>query len=198
MRRRYLIPTGLGGPVITNVAESPIAVSGTEFRLRPYRVTDASDLQRAADDIRVARYMFAGFPHPYTASDADRWVKYATTKSPVEDFVIEVDGVFAGAIGLTTASLGHEGVGIIGYWLAPEWWGRGIVTEAVRKIVEYGFANGFRRIQSSVYEPNIGSARVMEKNGFTLEGRLRKCRVGRDGEIMDELFYGRLREDRVL
>lgn len=163
-------------------------------RLRPYRIEDAPALQDAADDARVARYMFAGFPNPYTSADADRWVEYATAKSPVEDFVVEVDGTFAGGISVTAAGRGREGVGIVGYWLAPQRWGRGIATAAVRSVVEYGFANGFRRLQSSVYGANIGSTRVLERNAFLLEGCLRLGRVGRDGEPMDELHYGRLRD----
>lgn len=171
-----------------------VDVPGTDCRLRLYRPSDTAALQHSADDIRVARYMFAGFPHPYTSVDASGWIERVTEQEPPEHFVIEVDNAFAGAVGLSPRGPGYEGVGIVGYWLIPELWGRGIITAAVRTIVEHAFAKGFRRLEASVYEPNLGSARVLEKNGFVLEGCLRKCRVGRDGEIMDELLYGRLKE----
>jgi RimJ/RimL family protein N-acetyltransferase len=172
-----------------------IDVQGVECYLRPYRIDDVTALQQAANDIRVARYMFVGFPHPYTVADAQWWVEHATAQGPTEHFVIEVNGSFAGAVGLSPSGLGRGGVGVIGYWLRPEWWGRGIVTAVVRGVVEYAFANGFRRLEASVYQPNLASARVLEKNRFMLEGRLRKHRIGRDGEIMDELLYGLLRDE---
>jgi ribosomal-protein-alanine N-acetyltransferase len=142
--------------------------------------------------------MFAGFPHPYTAEDAAAWVSRASAEDPVENFVIEVGGMFAGAVGLSPRGMGCEGVGVIGYWLTPAYWGKGIATAAVDAIVNYAIENGFRRLVASVYAPNVGSARVLEKNGFVLEGRLREQRVGRNGVIMDELLFGRILRERIL
>ena len=53
----------------------------------------------------------------------------------------------------------------------------------------------FRGLVASVYAPNVASVRVLENNGFVLEGRLREHRVGRDGVIMDELVYGLMLTD---
>jgi ribosomal-protein-alanine N-acetyltransferase len=65
----------------------------------------------------------------------------------------------------------------------------------VREMSAFAFEHGFRRLQASVYEPNVGSARVLERNGYVLEGRLREARLGRHGEVMDELIYGKLNTD---
>ena len=83
----------------------------------------------------------------------------------------------------------------IGYWLAEPFWGRGIATDAVRAVVDYAFA-GFdlMRIEAYVFEWNPASCRVLEKAGFTLEGRLRKT-VTKDGKTIDELLYGLVREE---
>jgi [ribosomal protein S5]-alanine N-acetyltransferase len=172
-----------------------LAIPGIDCGLRLYHSGDAIALQKAADDIRIARYMFAGFPHPYTRADAQWWVAREIARDPPENFVIEVNGAFAGTVGLAPRGLEDEVIGIIGYWLAPKWWGRGIMTAVVRTMVEFAFANGFRRLEATVYSPNLASARVLEKNGFVLEGRLRQHRVGRDGESMDELLYAKRRED---
>jgi ribosomal-protein-alanine N-acetyltransferase len=163
-------------------------------RIRPYAAHDAPALQRAADDINVARYMYAGIPHPYTVSDAEWWVAYAMSLDPLQHFVIEVDGMFGGGISVAPETV-HDRVGIVGYWLAPEYWGNGFATAAVRLIVQYAFDHGFRRLQASVFAPNAASARVLTKCGFVLEGRLRESSIGRDGEFMDELVYGLLKND---
>ncbi|MFM1921727.1 MAG: putative acetyltransferase, partial [Candidatus Hydrogenedentota bacterium] len=74
-------------------------------------------------------------------------------------------------------------------------WGRGIATEAVRLVVDFGFnclhAN---RIEARVYGWNPASARVLEKCGFKLEGRLRR-RMLKQGERTDQLIFGLLPED---
>jgi ribosomal-protein-alanine N-acetyltransferase len=143
----------------------------------------------------VTRYMYAGFPHPYTLGDAQWWVERVMRDDPLEHFVIEVDDSFAGAISVGPRDATYGASGIVGYWLAPPYWSRGIATRAVAEMSALAFAQGFERLQASVYEPNIGSARVLEKNGFRLEGRLRQARRGRDGELMDELIFGRLKTD---
>jgi [ribosomal protein S5]-alanine N-acetyltransferase len=143
-----------------------IDVPGMECYLRPYRQDDVTALQQAANDIRVARYMFVGFPHPYTGADAEWWVERATAQEPPEHFVIEVNGVLAGGASVSPGGPGREGVGIVGYWLIPQWWARGVVTAVVRRVVAHAFASGFRRLEASVYEPNRGSDRVLEKNGL--------------------------------
>jgi len=163
-------------------------------RIRPYAAGDVPALQRAADNIEVARYMYAGFPHPYTISDAEWWVSHAMSHDPVQHFVIEVDGMFAGAIGVAPESK-RDRVGIVGYWLAPDYWGHGFATAAVQRVVQYAFDHGFRRLQASVFAPNAASARVLTKCGFVLEGCLRASSIGRDGEPLDELIYGRLKND---
>jgi ribosomal-protein-alanine N-acetyltransferase len=158
-------------------------------RIRPYRASDVAGLQRTADDIMVTRYMYAGFPHPYTPGDAQWWVQLVMRDDPLQHFVIEVDTAFAGAISVTPRDATDGAAGIIGYWLAPSYWSRGIATRAVGELCALAFAHGFERLQASVFEPNVGSARV-------LEGRLRQARRGRDGELMDELIFGRLKTDR--
>jgi RimJ/RimL family protein N-acetyltransferase len=171
------------------------AAARSTCRIRPYRTSDVPALQETADDILVIRYMYAGFPHPYTIADAEWWVQQAQTHRPLQHFVVEVEDRFAGAISIQPRGANFAGVGILGYWLGRAYWGRGIATAAVHCIVERAFASGFHRIEASVYEPNIGSARVLEKNGFIREGRLRESRVGRDGATMDEFIFGKLKSD---
>ena len=81
----------------------------------------------------------------------------------------------------------------IGYWLGEPFWGRGIATTALKETTAYAFAHfEIERLQAHVFEWNPASARVLEKAGYTLEGRQRR-HVFKDGRIGDALLYARLR-----
>lgn len=171
-------------------------IEGAICRLRPYRRDDAAALQAVADDPAVTRWMTAGFPHPYTRADADRWIAIATSDDAPNHFVIEVGRTFAGAIGILPQSGERLGVALFGYWLGSGFWGRGIATDAARALARFALRErGLRRLESGVFVPNIASARVLEKAGFALEGRLRAGYVQRDGTVCDGLLYGRLATD---
>lgn len=73
-------------------------------------------------------------------------------------------------------------------------WGKGYGTEAVRIVTRFGFERlGVHRCQAGLYESNIGSHRVLEKAGYTLDGRLAKqLRIGDRWE--DHVWFGALRE----
>ncbi|MGH9968651.1 MAG: GNAT family N-acetyltransferase [Pyrinomonadaceae bacterium] len=103
--------------------------------------------------------------------------------------------VLIGVVSADNLELGATHMGEIGYWLAQPYWGQGIMTAAVRDYVRYAFDElRLLRLTAHVLEFNAGSARVLEKNGFKLEGRLRK-HIRKDGELLDARFYGLLKED---
>ncbi|MDD7050485.1 MAG: GNAT family protein [Lachnospiraceae bacterium] len=82
---------------------------------------------------------------------------------------------------------------ILGYLLLTEYWNRGIMTRVVEEICQIAFDKlELIRITANVYEPNIASARVLEKNGFILEGRMRKA-VKKADRIYDVCIYGKVR-----
>lgn len=56
----------------------------------------------------------------------------------------------------------------LGFGLAYKYWGKGIMTEAVNAILDYCFSGRFKKVFSSMFVDNIGSRRVLEKNGFKL------------------------------
>ncbi|KWW22602.1 MULTISPECIES: GNAT family protein [Peribacillus] len=77
----------------------------------------------------------------------------------------------------------------IGYVLAPEYWGKGLMTEAVEKIVAFGFENmNLVRIQARCFVENTGSERVMQKAGMSFEGIIRKGMFVK-GEHVDLKLY---------
>jgi ribosomal-protein-alanine N-acetyltransferase len=173
-----------------------VALAGALCRLRPYRPSDVEALRATADDPLVSRWMTATFPSPYTRTDAREWVARVVADPAPQHFVVEVGGTFAGAAGVMALQGEHRGVATFGYWLGRAFWGRGIATDAARTLARYGLgACGYRRLEAMVFAPNVASARVLEKCGFTLEGRMRDSYMQRDGSICDGLLYARLSWD---
>ncbi len=108
-------------------------------------------------------------------------------------FAIELRGTFIGSIDL---SLNRWGGGDLGYSLAREHWGRGLITEAVREVITYGFGVlGLERIEAWADIRNVGSWRVMEKCGMVREGVFRSARPARDGSRSDDVHYAVLRAE---
>jgi len=83
----------------------------------------------------------------------------------------------------------------IGYWLGKKYWGRKIMKEALKLILNFGFKElKLVRIYARVMHPNIASANLLEKSGFKYEGRMRKTTF-RKGKWLDDLRYSILREE---
>jgi len=176
-----------------------LTLAGDGFVVRSYRHDDVTALPGVAGDWQVARWMAARFPHPYTAADARAWVNLACAQSPPDHFVIEVDGLLAGGIGLTPHGGERRGVAEFGYWLGTAYWGRGLATAASRLVTAYAFKKrGMRRLEAHVFAPNTASARVLEKCGFSREAVLRSAVVDREGDALDALLYARLAIDPPL
>ncbi len=83
----------------------------------------------------------------------------------------------------------------IGYDLAPEHWGRGYATEAALAMVAFGFRElGLHRVSSWCIADNVASARVLERVGLRMEGRLRENEYFK-GRWWDTLLYGMLEDE---
>ncbi|MBV8198918.1 MAG: GNAT family N-acetyltransferase [Candidatus Eremiobacteraeota bacterium] len=168
-------------------------LSGTLCVLRPYRKGDDDAICAVADDIMVARWMTQAFPHPYTLSDARRWLDMTTNAPLARHFAIEVDGTLAGGIGFDPYGGERSGAASFGYWLGRKYWGRGIATEAARILSDRALKEGgLRRLEALVFAENAASVRVLEKAGFSLEGVLREYYVDRGGKVCDALLFARL------
>jgi RimJ/RimL family protein N-acetyltransferase len=114
--------------------------------------------------------------------------------NPIKVFAIEVDGEAVGSIGIFPQSDIHEKNAEMGYWLAEEFWGQGIMTKAIQEMVVYGFrAFDIVRIFARPFSTNLKSQRVLEKAGFKLEASLGKA-LFKNGEFMDELIYAKLKD----
>lgn len=164
------------------------------FTIREWRRGDEESLARHANNFNVARNLRERFPHPYTLEDAKAWIGHVVTEDPVTSFAIVVEGEAAGGIGFERQPDIARRSLELGYWLGEACWGRGIVTEAVRALCQHMFANSdVCRIYATVFEENPASVRVLEKAGFTCEGRLRRAAT-KGGQTFDLLLYALIRE----
>lgn len=162
--------------------------------VRPWRAGDEESLEKHANNRNVWINVRDHFPHPYTKGDAMRWVQHASMNLTDTVFAIVVDGRAVGSIGLVAKDDVYRKSMEIGYWIGEEFWGRGIVTEAVGAVTAYGFDHfDIVRIYADIFDWNTASARVLEKNGYAFEARLRRA-VVKDGMITDLLMYAKIKE----
>ena len=166
--------------------------------LRRPTIDDVDRLAEIADDERIARNLTTSFPHPYTRDHAIAFVE-SDPAGFVIDPVEPVPSLGPGMIGVVGGdSRGddepsvYEGVHSFGYWLHPDAWGFGFATEAATAYLDHvARERRPRRFEACVYGWNPASARVLEKLGFTLEGR-HPDRILRFGEVTDELTFGKV------
>jgi len=170
-------------------ADTAMQLVAATCRLRPFRPADAPSLARHANDRDVWLNLRDRFPHPYAEGDAAAYIAHAAGRSPTTSFAIDVDGEAVGSISLHP---GHDVERVsaeIGYWLGRPYWGRGIVTDAVRLATTHAFAAlALRRVFAVPFAPNAASHRVLEKAGYVREGTLRRSAV-KDGALLAQLLW---------
>lgn len=161
------------------------------FIIRSYKKTDKADLIKNINNKDVARFM-SKVPHPYRPKDADIFLNKVLDKKRKDggtNFAFEIEGEVAGGGGIHRT--GHQAE--IGYWLAKKHWGKGLATEIAKELVKIGFGKmKLKRITAKVFLPNKASVRVLEKNGFKLEGILRKD-VRKNGKFYDIYLFSKIR-----
>jgi [ribosomal protein S5]-alanine N-acetyltransferase len=162
--------------------------------LRPWRPSDLHALVRYANNRNIWINLKDRFPFPYTEADGRAWIAHCAARAGhATSFALEWRGEAIGGFGLDPHDDVHRVMASVGYWLAEPFWGRGFATHALRAFTEYAFATfDLWRLQATVFDWNVGSARVLEKVGYTLEGRMRRSII-KDGRIADTLLYARLR-----
>jgi len=166
--------------------------------LRRWRIEDKFSLVRHANNRLVWRNLRDLFPHPYTESDADAWLGYATDveRAPWV-FAIEVDGEAGGTIALERGTDIERHSAEIGYWLGERFWGRGIATAAVRAITLRALEDtDLYRLFASVFAWNRASMRVLEKAGYEREGVAVRSGI-KDGVLIDRAMYAKTRDPGI-
>ncbi len=172
-------------------------IVGDKIILRTLRGSDAVSLFQNAKDKDIAKYTL--LPHPYRLKNAQDFIKI-TKKNQRQKKAYEL-GIelketkeIIGMISLMDIDRQNKN-GELGYWLGKKYWGRKIMKEAIRLILNFGFKRlKLIRVYARVVDLNITSARLLEKAGFSYEGRLRKNEF-RNKRWCDELRYSILKEE---
>lgn len=164
-------------------------------KIRKWKLSDAIDLAAALSNKKIQDNLRDGLPYPYTEQDGTEYISAMLSADENETFAfaITVDNKVIGSIGVFRQENIHRQTAELGYYIAEEYWGKGIMTEAVKQICEYVFAGSdIIRIYAEPFAYNTASCRVLEKAGFQYEGTLRSNAV-KNGKVVDMKMYSLLK-----
>lgn len=165
--------------------------------LRPWRADDAPGLAQAANHPGIARHLSGRFPYPYSLADAERFLSGEVVDLTDPVLAIEIGGVVAGGIGTHAEQPGRADFAhsaLLGYWLTPAHWGRGVMRRAVGLFAPWVMDElRLYRLAAHVVAGNDASARVLLHNRFVEEGTMR-CAVVKAGRLLDLRLFARVRE----
>ncbi len=168
-----------------------------EYRIRDWVDGDAQSVARYANNRNIARWLRDAFPCPYTSSDAQAFLSVVAVQEVRTTFALATAEEAIGGIGLQFGADIHRFTAELGYWLGEPFWGRGIMTDAVRLFTGWAFESfAIHRIHAQPFTSNRASVRVLEKAGFQREGCLRASAF-KEGRIMDQFLYARIKDGIV-
>lgn len=166
-------------------------IKTSRLTMRPLLDSDAANIALFVGDKRVAMNL-AVVPHPYPEGAAESYIAYSRASETSETiWGIDLDGAL---IGIISMSPKEGGVGDIGYWLAPQLWGGGLMSEALSAIEVYAREAGFKRLFASVHQGNEGSAKVLMKCGFSYIGEAETHSISRGGMVQAWEYSMELRD----
>lgn len=148
-----------------------------KFTLRKATMKDAQSIAKYANNKKIADNLTT-LPSPYSLKDAREYIKrcqkrYKQKEPDSFNLGIEINKEIVGMIGVH--EIKHEHKAEIGYWLGEPFWGKGIMSRAVKLSAKECVRRfKLKRLEAHVFSYNKASARVLEKNGFKYEGLLKK------------------------
>ncbi len=166
--------------------------------LRKWKLTDAKDIAVVLSNKKIHDNLRDGLPYPYSEQDGIDFISsmLSANEDEIFAFAITLDDKVIGSIGVFRQKNIHRQTAEMGYYIAEEYWGKGIMTDAVKQICEYVFRNSdILRIYAEQFAYNTGSCRVLEKAGFQYEGTLRNNAV-KNGKVIDMRMYSLLRKEQ--
>jgi RimJ/RimL family protein N-acetyltransferase len=174
-----------------------LELEGNRIRLRKFRISDANSIYKNISR-KVVKWT-TNIPWPYRKQYAIKFIRRSNyriknKKEFVFGIVLKEENKVIGCIGLHKVNWKNKNAEI-GYWLGKKYWGKGLTTEAVNLILKFTFENlRLHRVYATIFEENIASKRVLEKNGFKLEGISREVSF-RYGKWHNKLRFGVLRKE---
>jgi RimJ/RimL family protein N-acetyltransferase len=176
----------------------PTIIEGRRISIRKLKQTDADDIYKEVRVKGIARWTLV-LPYPYPKDGAIKHIRqqqrlWRLGKAYSFAILSQETGRPIGAVAINRVDTKHQ-CAEVGYWLGKKYWGKGLMTEALRLLLQFGFEElKLHRIYAMAMGPNTGSRRVLEKCRFTQEGILRQA-VLRYGKRQDFINYGILRTE---
>jgi ribosomal-protein-alanine N-acetyltransferase len=149
-----------------------------------------------ANNPNIAKNLRDSFPSPYTIHDSRHWIEHNQKFNPPQNFAIEYEGKLVGSVG---GEIGKDELRTnmeIGFWVAEQFWGKGIATQAVQLFTEYvleKFPN-IKRIYARVFDFNVPSMKILENAGYEPEAILKHAYI-KNGKVGDLFQYVIIREE---
>ena len=162
-----------------------------KYELRKWRLSDAKELAAALNNKRILNNLRDGLPFPYTERDAAEYITAMRSADENDTFAyaITAEDHVIGSIGAFRQGNIHRQTAELGYYLAEEYWGQGIMSGAIRQLCDRIFqTTDILRIYAEPFSYNAGSRRALEKAGFRYEG-LMKSNAVKNGKVVDMALY---------
>ncbi|XXM71101.1 GNAT family N-acetyltransferase [Lysinibacillus sphaericus] len=164
--------------------------------LRAFSKDDASEIQNLANNKDVADII--GLPQPYLLKHALEWIEIQPEliQLGTEYPLAIVETMSNELVGTITLRVDKEHLkGELGYWIGRPYWGKGFATEAVKRMISFGFQDlGLNKVWASALSRNQASIAVLQKAGLLKEGTLKQDRLI-SGEFEDTNTFGIVREE---
>jgi RimJ/RimL family protein N-acetyltransferase len=159
--------------------------------LRRVRPSDAGQITAFVQDPLVHRMLASVAPNQ-TKAQTLAWIAghdAGAARDSDHVWAIELDNQLVGVTGAhrSNTCLPFE----VGYWLAPQAWGKGLMTEALGALLDWLEQRGEKAFVSGHFADNPASGRVLQKLGFIHAGRNPVFCLGR-GEMVDHLYMARI------
>ncbi|WP_370677986.1 GNAT family N-acetyltransferase [Pleomorphomonas sp. PLEO] len=160
--------------------QSETALPPNRVSLRPCTTLDIPGLMEGLNDWQVAQWL-PRVPFPYTEADARAFVASSAQTSPPDAFAIvhQAGGEFAGIVGLARSGA----IGELGYWLLPRCQHRGLMSEALRLLIEH-HCGSLRSLFATVDPGNTACLALLARSGFHLTGEHIRATANRQGNIV--------------
>ncbi|WP_241195371.1 GNAT family N-acetyltransferase [Pseudomonas orientalis] len=166
------------------------------IKLRKVRPEDVGSVYAGLSDPRVVAQYGVSYTSLAATDEQMRWFEQIVSQETGRwwAIVLKTDDSMIGACGLNDWCHKHRKAEI-GYWLMPEHWRKGLLTEALPAVIRYGLRDmGLHRIHADVEPDNKPSCALLTKFGFHLEGTLRDVEL-KDGKFLSLHQYGLLASD---
>jgi len=164
--------------------------------IRNWKMEDADVLANMLNNKNVLDNLNDGIPFPYTISDANDFISGLSDldRNNVFIWAITANETIVGGVSVFRRENVRRLTAEIGYYLAEEYWGKGIMVQAIKQACEYIFQNtDIVRIFAEPFCTNQASHRVLEKSGFTYESTLKMGAV-KNNYILDTKCYVLIKE----